>query len=191
MDDPAWALEPGALALVCDRIDAGFDTVVECGSGTSTIAIGAVLARRGAGSLHSLEHDAAWAARTRRGLEQRGSGGRVELIEAPLRPHPVAEPESGWYDTGALAALPRGIDLLLVDGPPGALAANGEARYAALPLLAPRLAPGALVVAHDPCVCRFAADFAAYDRAIRASGRLRGPWVIPVDPCGLSIAVAT
>jgi predicted O-methyltransferase YrrM len=93
-------------------------------------------------------------------------------------------------DATVAASYPRTpIDLLYLDIDD---AHEGKRGYAhALDAAAGRLAPGALVVAHDPCVSRFAADFAAYDRAIRASVRLRGPWVIPVDPCGLSIAVAT
>jgi len=149
MNDAAWALRPGALALMRERIDAGHETVVECGSGESTVSIATKLAERGAGSLHSLEHDPGWAARTRARLAREGVPGRVALIEAPLRPHPLAEPDCGWYDTAALATLPHGVDLLLVDGPPGTLAASGEGRYPALPLLAPRLAPGALVVLDD------------------------------------------
>jgi predicted O-methyltransferase YrrM len=149
MDDPAWTLLPGALKLLLEGVEAGRKTIVECGSGASTIAIGRQLHEGGAGTLHSLEHDPAWAAHTRARIERERLGAWTTLIEAPLRPHPLAEPDCGWYDAAALAALPAAVDLLLVDGPPGPLAANGETRYPALPLLAPRLAPGALVFLDD------------------------------------------
>lgn len=144
-----WSLLPEALALVLDEIRMGRDTVVECGSGVSTLAIARALAERGAGSLHSLEHDREWADRVSRQLADEGTAGAAKLIEAPLRPHPLAEPDCGWYDAAALKRLPAQIDLLLVDGPPGSLSASGRTRYPALPLLAGRLAPGALVILDD------------------------------------------
>jgi hypothetical protein len=53
----------------------------------------------------------------------------------------------------------------------------------------PRLQPGALVLAHDPCVPVFERDFAHSDRFVTESGVFSGPWVLRVDPCGLSVAV--
>ena len=52
----------------------------------------------------------------------------------------------------------------------------------------PYLRSGALVIAHDACVKAFDQDFTRYHNAIRNSGRFRGPWVFPVDACGLSVA---
>jgi predicted O-methyltransferase YrrM len=52
-----------------------------------------------------------------------------------------------------------------------------------------RLRPGCWVLAHDPCVEKFCADFVGYHAYVRESGRFGGPWVLNVDPCGLSIAV--
>lgn len=52
-----------------------------------------------------------------------------------------------------------------------------------------RLSPGALVVAHDPCVERFAADFIRFHAAIGSSPMLEGPWILPVDSCGITLAV--
>jgi predicted O-methyltransferase YrrM len=147
LDD--WALAPAALELVLSEIEGGRDRVVECGSGASTALIARRLCELGRGGLHSLEHDPGWARRARERIASEGAAERAQVVEAPLRPHPLAEPDCGWYDTAALARLPPAIDLLLVDGPPGALAANGESRYPALPLLAGRLAPGAAVILDD------------------------------------------
>jgi predicted O-methyltransferase YrrM len=144
-----WSLLPEALALLLGEIGGGRDTVVECGSGVSTMAIARALAERGTGSLHALEHDREWADRVRRRLAEEGTAGAAEVIEAPLRPHPLAEPDCGWYDAAALERLPGEIGLLLVDGPPGSLSASGRTRYPALPLLAGHLAPGALVILDD------------------------------------------
>ncbi len=146
MDDPAWALTPAALARVLAELDAGRDSIVECGSGDSTVAIAHALAERGHGRLHSLEHDPRWVARVRARLGAQAVEERVEILDAPLRPR---APTGVWYDERALAALPDRIDLLLVDGPPADLAPDGEIRYPALPALASRLEEGALVILDD------------------------------------------
>ena len=146
MADGAWTLTPAGLARVLAEVASGRETIVECGSGESTVAIGAELARRRCGRLWSLEHDPVWAGRTRRGIARDGLADRVELICAPLRPHALG---AAWYDASAVARLPEAIDLLLVDGPPGDVTPNGLARYPALPALAARLAPGALVILDD------------------------------------------
>jgi predicted O-methyltransferase YrrM len=143
-----WSLRPEALELVREAIDGGRRRIVECGSGAGTILIGRMLAARGNGRLHSLEHDPHWAEQARARIDAEKLAARVTVVEAPLRPHPLAG-ECGWYDGAALAALPARIDLLLVDGPPGALAPDGETRYPALPALAGRLADGALVMLDD------------------------------------------
>jgi predicted O-methyltransferase YrrM len=149
IEPSGWSLLPGVLELLLGEIAGGREAVVECGSGVSTLAIARTLGERESGRLYSLEHDGDWAQRVRRQLVEEATDGPVALLDAPLRPHPLAEPDCGWYDTAALARLPREIDLLLVDGPPGHLAANGQTRYPALPLLAGRLAPGALVILDD------------------------------------------
>ena len=52
------------------------------------------------------------------------------------------------------------------------------------------LGSGALVLAHDPCLEMFAAAFEAYHALVERHPRLRGPWILPADACGLSVAVA-
>lgn len=146
-DASAWSLLPEALDLILEAVRAGRRTIVECGSGASTVRIALALAEREEGHIWSLEHDPHWAANTRALLEAEGVAGRAEVIEAPLRPHGLGPGD--WYDRAALGRLPRQVDLLLVDGPPGHLAPDGQMRHPALPLLSSRLAEGAMVVLDD------------------------------------------
>ena len=78
------------------------------------------------------------------------------------------------------------IDLLYIDidSPDAGKSGYTEILKAALP----RLRPRALVLAHDACVARFRADFERFESFIRSEGRLTGPWVLPVDACGLAVA---
>jgi predicted O-methyltransferase YrrM len=147
LDD--WSLTPAALELVLARIGPDCERIVECGSGVSTIVIARLLAARGHGRVQALEHDPRWAYQTRRRIEAEGLAERGAVVEAPLRPHPLAEPGCEWYDPDALERLPSRIDLLLVDGPPAGAPGIERARYPAVPALASRLRPGATVVLDD------------------------------------------
>jgi predicted O-methyltransferase YrrM len=143
------ALRPAALAIVCDEIVlADRREIVELGSGVGTIVL-ARLARERGGRVTSVEHDPGWAAFVRGELEREGLADSARLIEAPLEPHPLAIDGAPWYAESALAALPSGIDLLIVDGPPGYPEGMERSRYPALPALENRLAEGAMVVLDD------------------------------------------
>lgn len=160
----AWSLERSALELLCAEVRAGRREIVECGSGVSTVLL-ARAARDTGGRLYALEHDPGWAA-TVRGLLERERLDRIAtVVRAPLRPHPLARARCGWYAADQLARLPAsGIDLLLVDGPPAGEPGLGEARYPALPALAGRLAPDAIVALDDVDRPGEASVLAAWER---------------------------
>ena len=144
------AMAPSGLATVAAEIAlAERRLVVELGSGVSTVLL-ARLARQLGGRIVAVEHDPGWAGWVRRQLDRDGLAEHASVIEAPLRPHPLALDGAPWYGPEALDALPGdGIELLLVDGPPGYGDGMARSRYPALPLLAERLSPGALVVLDD------------------------------------------
>jgi len=144
-----WALRPAALVTVLNEIVfAQRETIVELGSGVSTVVIGRLLAERG-GTLTSLEHDPDWAAMVRSQLEREGLEATVELLVAPLEPHTDTWDGAPWYSAESVQTLPLGIDLLLVDGPPGNGEGMAHSRYPALAALSSRLAPEALVILDD------------------------------------------
>jgi len=142
-----WAATPETLlALVSEVLAAPTPLlVVECGSGTSSMWIGFAL-RRAGGRLISLEHDEAYAITSRALVERLGLGDVVEIRLAPLVDHVLGDATCSWYDTSKLDDLHE-IGLLFIDGPPSHI--GPQARYPAIPLLAPRLATGALIVLDD------------------------------------------
>jgi predicted O-methyltransferase YrrM len=119
--------------------------VVELGSGTSTVWLGYALEKIGA-RLISLDHDSDYAARTREMLDAHGLTGVAEVRVAPLSELTTDGRTYQWYDVEQLADL-RGIDLLLIDGPPAAT--GPDARFPALHVLESRLAATATVVLDD------------------------------------------
>ena len=68
-------------------------------------------------------------------------------MHAPLVPCKVDGRDHAWYDLLALPPDAGPIDLLVVDGPPGAM--QKQARYPAVPLLIDRMAPDAVIVMDD------------------------------------------
>lgn len=125
--------------------DLGRTSVLECGSGTSTVLLAYAVRQFGKGRVVALEHDPHYAKATRRMLRERGLEDWAEVIDAPLVEVELPAGVWRWYE---LEAMPEGgFDLVLVDGPPGKT--GPQARYPALPLLADRLAPDGELVLDD------------------------------------------
>jgi predicted O-methyltransferase YrrM len=138
-----FTMRPSAiLAVVNDVALRRRQSIVECGSGNSTLYVARLLAQhRIEGHIHSLEHDARWASVTREGLRREGLEAWATVTHAPLL--------DGWYD---VAALPRGItavDLLVVDGPPAHSAELQHSRERSLDVFRDRLTADATIFLDD------------------------------------------
>lgn len=145
-----WAVTPGTLVTVLDEVYArpADVTVLECGSGSSTLFVALALAERGLGGhVVALESDAVYAEATREQLRQHGVDSYATVVDAPLVEQELAGcGQRLWYDLSGLPAL-TGVDVLFVDGPIGGT--SRLARFPALPVLGDRLNAGALVVLDD------------------------------------------
>lgn len=122
-------------------------TIVELGSGLSTLVAAACMAKTGIGKLVSLDHERKYADRTVALLESFGLGFNVSVRYAPLGSHFLGSREVLWYDYKPHLDDMNPIDLLVVDGPPGRI--GPLARYPALPLLKRTLAARAVIVMDD------------------------------------------
>jgi predicted O-methyltransferase YrrM len=145
-----WAITPATLLTVIDDVYArtGPVTIVECGSGSSTLFFALALAERGqGGAVVSLENDVAYAAETREHLRRHGVEKFATVVDAPMTDQVLASGEERlWYDIAGLPEIEQ-IDVLFVDGPFGG--SSHQARYPAYPVFAERLSGGALVVLDD------------------------------------------
>lgn len=138
-----FAISARALAHLVDLVTENRPrTVLELGSGTSTVWLGYLLAEWG-GRLISLDHDDYFGHRTQLELARHSLDGVGEVRIAPLTGDGGEVP---WYETGCLDDV-TDVDLLFVSGPPASVAPS--VRAPALPRLLPRLAPGALVLLDD------------------------------------------
>lgn len=146
-----WALTGDSAALLArETLARKPETILELGSGVSTIILGQILKKRGHGHLLSIDHDPAWANQTRQYVELLELEDVVSVVEAPLKNITVGEHSYEWYDLPASSLDRLGpIDLLLVDGPPQAKDAPQAARYPAFPVLRNRLSQKAIIFVDD------------------------------------------
>jgi predicted O-methyltransferase YrrM len=128
-----WAASPDLLLHLVQRAQRTQPTtIVECGSGVSTLVLSRYLSKIGRGHVLSLEHNRAFAQQTRDNLARAGLGDWATVIDAELVPYRFGDQEYLWYSMKGLPAN-LAIDLLLIDGPPSVTCRN--ARYPAGPLL--------------------------------------------------------
>lgn len=141
-----WAASP---QLVCTLIELVREhkptTVVELGSGSSTLAMGYAVEEVGKGHVIALDHLAEYADETEKRIHRHQLGDWAEVRYAPLVDLDIDGEIWPWYDLSALGD--PSIDLLFVDGPPHKT--RSMARYPAVPMLASRLSDTAIVVLDD------------------------------------------
>lgn len=117
------------------------ETVVECGSGYSTLMLG-IYAQHFSQRVISLEHEAKWQKRTSRALAV--IGGTINTVSLPHVPL-VNLGNYDWYDINNVK-LPEKIKLVVCDGPPGHTKGG---RYGLIPQLHMRLSQGAIILLDD------------------------------------------
>ena len=149
-----WATSPDVLLRLHAHImSTRPQVIVEFGSGASTLVIADALRQNGCGKLISIEHSEHYGAQSLATLQAERLEGWVDLrigdLEAwedeHLNPEDAEKP-SRWYPVSLLEGV-ENVDLLWVDGPPGATCLFS--RYPALPALANKLSPSAEVWMDD------------------------------------------
>jgi len=142
-----WAADP-ILAHNIVRLlsDTRPRLVLECGSGSSTVVIARCLRALGRGRVISLEHDSAYAGRTAELLRLHRLDDLATVVTAPLAALEVNGQMFRWYGL-QYEPLQDKIDVLVVDGPPGNT--GPRARYPAVPMLKPYLAPECWIMLDD------------------------------------------
>jgi len=141
-----WAITPELALDLASLIHRRRPSlIVELGSGTSTIVLGYCAQSVGATVL-SLDHRADYARSTSRMLEDHELHDVVSVVHAPLTDVELDGRTWRWYRTDSLRRIER-IDMLFVDGPPGAV--QSMSRYPALPVLLPKLGGGSFAILDD------------------------------------------
>jgi len=134
-----WSAEALYLAEVVRSAEKATGSILECGSGLTTLLVGAVAARRGI-QLHSLEHNPEWHARVSEAV--RGFGiTNVTVHLAPMREYASYD----WYDA-PLQSMPNDFSYVVCDGPP---ASTRGGRSGVLPSMRGKFAPACTILLDD------------------------------------------
>ena len=143
-----WAMEPSnILNLLSTMQYQKYRTVVECGAGVSTLAIGKLLMQMGEGHVYSLEEDKHWYDVMCSAVAHDGLSDYVTIVHAPLEHNTTSG--TLWYAaeaTGRVLAQAGHIDVLLIDGPKSIAPLS---RYPALPTFAPAIDSTSLIILDD------------------------------------------
>lgn len=174
-----WALDAATIdrlvALVRRRRPT---TVVEFGSGTSTVVLAALLDELhepGAARVISFDQDPAWAGRTREALARRGLQDHAHVMHLPLDDPAGGGPRGYALTPEAEAQLMRHApELVLVDGP---ALDSGASRLGTVDLVKPYLRRHATLLLDD--ALRDAELCIAQAWSRRGDVAVRGIWPTP------------
>jgi len=118
----------GALAMLAEETEG---PILECGSGVSTLILGAIADRRGV-VVDTLEHDSDWRHRVHTILKKVATSVPVNVWETDI--------VDGWYD---FTPYSRQYSLVLVDGPTRKIGRNGLLK------IKDSFAPGCVFIVDD------------------------------------------
>ena len=138
-DNVGWSALEEYLVACLRHARACRGPILECGSGLTTVLIGATAGVSG-NTLWTLEHDPAWEEKVD-GCLKRFHIGSVRLHVGPIRDYS----DFSWYDP-PLERMPDGFSLVICDGPPGGTRGG---RYGLLPILKGKLKPGCVILLDD------------------------------------------
>ena len=134
-----WSAQDDYLAACAEQALNSKGPILECGSGLTTIVVGAIAKRRGV-RLWALEHSPDWAAKVQ-GYLDRYAIDSVVLSSRPLRDGGAF----AWYDP-PLDSMPDSFDLVVCDGPPGTTKGG---RFGLVPIMGARLKQGTVILLDD------------------------------------------
>jgi hypothetical protein len=136
-----FALRPFCLVQILnDIIINDRKSIIEFGSGLSTILIGRLLVKNNIqGTVLSIEHNTDWKDRITELLVRENLHHHVTVAHAPLKEGSFSE--SLWYDLQVLEEHTgnRKFDMVIIDGPPAWEKGKEQARYPALPFIKDKL----------------------------------------------------
>jgi hypothetical protein len=134
-----WSAQQDYLRACLEAALTTSGPILECGSGLSTLLLGAVARQRGC-EHWALEHMEPWAAKIEKCVARHDLRA-TRICVAPLRRYAGFD----WYDP-PLASMQRAFSLVVCDGPP---AHTRGGRYGLLPVMRNHLAPGCVILLDD------------------------------------------
>jgi predicted O-methyltransferase YrrM len=136
----SWSVQTEYLDACLREARTTTGPILECGSGLSTLLIGAVAQSRGA-RVWSLEHEPKWAEIIQKYLHKYRIFS-VTVSLAPIRSYG----DFDWYALPSLQTLPGKISMVICDGPPGGTRGG---RYGLVPVMLDKLRHDCVLLLDD------------------------------------------
>jgi hypothetical protein len=136
----SWSAQHEFLSACLQHVRETDGPVLECGSGLSTVLLGAVAQARGI-RVYSLEHEPKWATRVQKYLRKYRINS-VTMCVAPIRSYG----DFDWYSLPSLQTIPPRLALVVCDGPPGGTRGG---RYGLVPVILDKLREDCVILLDD------------------------------------------
>jgi hypothetical protein len=137
--NPGWSAQEEYLRVCIIQALRSDGPTLECGSGLSTLLLGAVAQRRGF-EHWALEHQREWSVRIHRAVA-RYRLSAVRVSTAALKHYDGFD----WYDP-PLSEMPSQFAMVVCDGPPSGTVGG---RYGLVPVMREYLRPGCVILLDD------------------------------------------
>lgn len=139
-----WAISSDSAKAIIEIFkNHKIKTVLDLGSGTSSVIFGYLLEGTKGASVISVDHDVNFSSITRNNLDIHGLSDVVSVYSKPLKKQKINGKTCVWYDLPEV----ENVDMVLVDGPPAST--QRHARYPALPVVYDKLSNNAIVILDD------------------------------------------
>jgi hypothetical protein len=159
-----WSAQGEYLAHCINHALTTEGPILECGSGLSTILLGAIAKRR-AYELWALEHSPKWAERVNSHLKKYQIDA-VKHCTQDLKDYG----DYCWYNP-PLEAMPQSFSLIICDGPPSNTKGG---RYGLVPLMRDRIKSGCIILLDDAGRKREAAIVRRWEEELTATSAMHG-----------------
>ena len=134
-----WSALDEYLAVCINHALTSRGPTLECGSGLSTILLGAIAKKRGY-THWAIEHTPEWGTKVQNYLN------KYKIDSVVLCIHPLKDyGDYCWYDA-PLESMPDSFSLVVCDGPPGRTKGG---RYGLVPIMKKRLKSGSVILLDD------------------------------------------
>jgi hypothetical protein len=141
-----WRISSDYAHRLLTRVIGKKGSVIDLGSGISTLLMGYAMKKNGAGKVISLEHDEEYYAKTVQLIKEHQLEAWCHVSYCPLKTFVLDGKDWLWYDI-AKVDFPKDIILISADGPPGVT--QYMARYPALPLLKQHITKDTVIMLDD------------------------------------------
>ena len=174
----AWAASVDYLRAMTSIVSRTSGSVLECGSGVTTLILGLALADS-CRPIYALELDSFWYCKIIR-LVNKHSLPNIHVQLVSVKDYG----EFHWYGLEGVELPPDDIGMVVCDGPPGSTVVGG--RYGLLPVLRRKMKPKCIILVDDAEAERVNDVLNQWKRKFNLHVMIRNEYHNPFAICGLA-----